>query len=628
MLSEIFGPNGILAKKLPNFEWRPSQLVMAKEIAIALDKKEKIIIEAGTGTGKTLAYIIPAMLSGKKIIISTGTKSLQNQLFYKDIPLLEKIFGEKPQAIYLKGRRNYLCLWRYQLVSSKLLIQSNEMKIIKHWVNNTKTGDIAEVPVSPEWKGWADLTANAEQCLWHKCPFWEICFITQMKLLALKAKMIIVNHYLFVADMALKDKRNRQVLPSYEAVIFDEAHQLEGIISEHFGLQVSNLRIAELIRDISFLFEKRTPDEIRNELNALMDKNNKFFDLFTNLSGRKSLKEITSSATFNQSIDILKKVLERIIKIVQKSDASPEVKENLKDRAKRIKDDLGFISTQSDPDYAYWIEKRKRNITMGCSPLRVDHILRNILYPAVQSIVFTSATINTGDNFFFFKEQLGLPPDTKGVLLASPFDYKNQALLYIPPFMPDPNSTDFLKAVIKEIIKILYISKGRALILFTSLKNMKETYEKVAPQIPFPAIIQGEQSSPKLLEIFKKNIHSVLFATASFWEGIDVPGEALSCVIVDRLPFAVPDDPLMQARLNLLKKIGKNPFWSYQVPKAIIALRQGLGRLIRHRQDKGLLAKLDPRLFTRSYGRHFLKNLPPCHITRDLKDVEKFFKTF
>jgi len=626
MLSQIFGAKGILSKKLPYFEWRPSQLIMAEKVREALVEGKKVIIEAGTGTGKTLAYVIPAILSGKKVVISTGTKSLQNQLFYKDIPLVEKILNEKPKVVYLKGRRNYLCLWRFnQLISQKLPIsKSKEIKILNQWLKITKTGDIAETPFSPEWSGWFELTASTEQCLGQKCPFWHECFITKMKISAQRAQLIIVNHYLFMADLAIREKGYGQVIPFYEAVIFDEAHQLEEIVSEYFGFQVSNFRIAELIYDINLLFEDK---DIKKRLNILKEKSDKFFKTFGHLKGKESLNQVMSLLIINKGIYVLKNLLDELMDIIHKVNTFLDIKENLKERVDKIKKELNFIFAQSDPNYAYWVERRKRSIVFGCSPLKVDLILKEHLYSSIKSIVFTSATLNTGDNFSFFKERLGLSYYTEGLILPSPFDYKNQALLYLPPSMPDPNSVDFLQAAAKEIIKILKITKGRALVLFTNLQTMKEIYDKVVSKIPFNVIIQGEQSSPKLLEIFKSDIHSVLFATATFWEGIDIPGEALSCVIIDRLPFAVPDDPLIKARIEFIRKMGKNPFWSYQVPQAIISLKQGLGRLIRHRQDKGLLAVLDPRLYTRSYGSYFLKNLPPCRITRDLKDVAKFFES-
>jgi len=629
ILSKIFAPKGLLFQKLPNFEWRPCQLEMAVKVSQAITEKKTVIIEAGTGTGKTLAYVIPAILSGKKVVISTGTKGLQDQLFYKDIPLIKKILRKDFKAVYLKGRRNYLCLWRFnQALKSNLLEETKEIKALKDWLKQTNIGDIAEAPLPPEWPGWQEFTSSTEQCLGQTCPFWDKCFITKTRLEAQKAPLIIVNHHLFMADLAVRDRGYTQVIPSYEAVIFDEAHKLEEIVSEYFGYQVSNYRIAELIRDIRAIY-KTLPEKVIQVLSKLQQQNEHFFALFNHIKNRESLNQVASSFLLSEG-NALKKALNRleeVIHVIFQNSLFEETEKNLKQRIRDIKKELEFICAMKESDYAYWVEKKKRNIVIGCSPIRVDVILQKRLYPFIKTIIFTSATLNTGDNFSFFKNRLGLPSDTEGLILPSPFDFKHQALLYLPPQIPEPNEPGFLDAVVKEIIKILRISQGRALVLFTSIQNMQQVYQRVAPQAPFRSLMQGELSIAKMLKVFKKDIHSVIFATASFWEGIDVPGEALSCVIIDRLPFAVPDDPLIKARIDWFRKIGKKPFWEYQVPQAIISLRQGLGRLIRHRQDRGVLVIFDPRLYTKSYGQYFLKNLPSCPITRNIKDVEAFFKT-
>ncbi|MCD6320069.1 MAG: ATP-dependent DNA helicase [Candidatus Desulfofervidaceae bacterium] len=627
MFSKIFGSQGLLAKKLPNFEWRPAQLEMANRISQAL-QGHKIIVEAGTGTGKTFAYLIPAFLSGKKVVISTGTKSLQDQLYYKDIPLIERILGKKLRAIYLKGRRNYICLWRWQQKRQGRLFLEQEglFQTLKDWLEQTEMGDIADAPLSPEWPGWTELTASAEQCLGQNCPLWHDCFITRLRLEAQKAQLIIVNHYLFMADLAIKEKGG-QVIPRYEAIIFDEAHQLEETVSEYFGLQVSNFRIEDLIKDVCRLYEGRLSESMKKVTQDIQGKTERFFGLFAHIKGRESLSRIITSPLLEKQGETVCRAIDNLEEFIHKANTSSEIKENLTARIERIKNELSFICKMAEPDYAYWAEKKKRNVVIGCSPIRADLILQEKLYPFVKSIIFTSATLNTGDDFAFFKARLGLPQDTEGIVLPSPFDYQKQALLYLPPSMPDPNTPAFPTAAAKEILKLIQLSQGRALILFTSIQNMKEIYQIVAPQMPYQSFIQGEYAPHKLLAMFKQDIHSVLFATASFWEGIDVPGEALSCVIIDRLPFAVPEDPLVKTRTEVLRQMGKNPFWDYQIPQAIITLKQGLGRLIRHCEDKGVMAILDPRLHTKSYGKRFLNNLPPCKITQDLQDVARFFKS-
>lgn len=623
MLSKVFGPQGILAKKLPNFEWRPQQLEMANRVSQALEG-DKIIIEAGTGTGKTFAYLIPAFLMRKRVVISTGTKSLQDQLFHKDIPLIEKILGESLRAIYLKGRRNYLCLWRWQQKCQGRLFleQDGHFKALKNWLEQTKTGDIAESPLSPEWPGWIELTASAEQCLGQNCPLWHDCFITRLRLEAQKAQLIIVNHYLFMADLALKEKGG-QVIPRYEAVIFDEAHQLEETVSEYFGFQVSNFRIEELLQDVRGLYGGGLTAGMAKVVQDIQEKSKRFFGLFAHTKGRETLSQIITPSLLREQGEIMRKAIDNLEEFIHKANTSSEIKEHLKERMRRIKNELSFICTMADPNYAYWAEKQK----IGCSPVRADLILQEKFYPLVKSVVFTSATLNTGDDFAFFKARLGLSQETEGITLPSPFNYREQALLYLPSSMPDPNTPAFPAAAAREILRLVQLSQGRALILFTSIQNMKEIYQIVAAQLPYQAFMQGEYAPHKLLAMFKQDVHSVLFATASFWEGIDVPGEALSCVIIDRLPFAVPEAPLVKARTEVLRQMGKNPFWDYQIPQAIITLKQGLGRLIRHSQDRGVMAILDPRLRTKSYGKRFLNNLPPCKVTQDLKDVANFFKS-
>ncbi len=615
-----------MAQRLPHYEWRPSQLEMAQRVAEAIEKRQFLVVEAGTGTGKTFAYLIPSILSGKKIVISTGTKSLQDQLFHKDIPLLAKILGQTPSVAYLKGRRNYLCLFRWHRRGQGRIMQTSEYEQIARWLEKTQTGDISELELPPDWPGWSDLTATTEQCLGQKCPFWNDCFITMMKTWAKKASLILVNHHLFMADLALKKRGHGWVIPPYEGVCFDEAHQLEEVVSSYFGLQVSNARIKEFLRDTKSSFTYLTP-EVNKCLKDVEEKSRHFFkEVLGRVRGRVSLRDVLEPRLLEQNLSSLFQSLERLLTFIRKDKMDSEIRENLEMRLSEIVSDLKFVSQMSDEDYVYWVEKRQKSVSMGCSPIRADLILQEILYPKVKCLIFTSATLNAGDNFAFFKSRLGLPPETSGVVLGSPFNYQHQTLLYLPPRMPDPNTKEFIPKASQEIIKILKASQGRALVLFTSIKAMQETYQLVKPHLPYQMFIQGEHSAPHLLNMFKTDIHSVLFATASFWEGIDVPGEALSCVIIDRLPFSVPEDPLVKAKAEVLERQGKSAFWHYQLPQAILALKQGLGRLIRHQNDRGILAILDPRVEAKGYGRKFLENLPDCQITKDLKDVEAFFK--
>lgn len=633
---KIFSPGGLLAQKLNAYEHRPEQQQMAEAVERALNEGHFLIVEAGTGTGKTLAYLIPAIRSGRRVVISTGTKTLQEQLFFKDIPFLQKEFGWQFKAAFMKGRSNYLCQRRYKLFVAQPLLKIVEeiayYPLIKKWVNRTKTGDRAELTDLPEDLDlWKEICSTSETCLGQKCASYDHCFITRMRQEAAAADIIIVNHHLFFADLALRQKGYGEVLPRYEALIFDEAHQLEEVATQYFGIMVSNYRLEELARDVrrELTISRRADAELIKLTEELLENGEKFFN---SLRTRETKYRLQEKHFYREVKERAQRVLTNLSSISAHIEGMKEAPEGLQTISRRTQDlqaELWEICAHSEERLVYWCEIRGRGVFLHASPIEISSEMKEYLYAQVQTIIFTSATLSARGHFNFFKTRLGLGDLEKNkiaeLILPSSFDMARQALLYLPKTLPDPNEANFVDRGAEEIYEILRQTKGRAFVLFTSIKNMEETYRLLRPRLPFTCFLQGERPKSVLIKEFKEDIQSVLFATASFWEGVDVRGEALSCVIIDRLPFSWPNDPIMEARLEKIASAGKSPFWEYQVPGAIILLKQGLGRLVRTRQDRGLLAILDPRLWTKNYGRAFLESLPPCPFTHEQKDIVKFF---
>lgn len=634
--AKIFSPGGLLAQKLRAYEHRPEQQQMAEAVERALREEHFLIVEAGTGTGKTLAYLIPAIQSGQRIVISTGTKTLQEQLFFKDIPFLQKEFGWEFKAAFMKGRSNYLCQRRYKLFGAQPLLKIFEeityYPLIKKWVNKTKTGDRAELTDLPEDLDlWKEICSTSETCLGQKCASYDHCFITRMRQEAAAADIIIVNHHLFFADLALRQKGYGEVLPRYEAVIFDEAHQLEEVATQYFGTMVSNYRLEEFARDIhrELTISRRGDAKLIKLAEELQENQEKFFSFFHTSETKYRLQK----KHFHKEVkEKAQRVLTNLSSISAHIEGMKEVPEGLQAISRRAEDlqtELWGICAQTEERLVYWCEIRGRGVFLHASPVEISAEMKDFLYTKARTIIFTSATLSARGHFNFFKTRLGLSDienkKIEELILASSFDMARQALLYLPKKLPDPNDTNFVNRAAEEIYDILMQTKGRAFVLFTSIKNMEETYRLLRPRLPFTCFLQGERPKSVLIQEFREDVHSVLFATASFWEGVDVRGEALSCVIIDRLPFSWPNDPIMEARLEKIAAAGKSPFWEYQVPGAIILLKQGLGRLVRTRQDHGLLAILDPRLWTKNYGRAFIESLPPCRFTHEQKDITEFF---
>ncbi|MBK9315336.1 MAG: ATP-dependent DNA helicase [Acidobacteria bacterium] len=653
-MKEIFGPDGLIAGHHPDYEYRPGQVAMAEAVAEALQKRQHLLAEAGTGIGKTMAYLVPAIATGRRIIISTGTKNLQEQLYYKDIPFLQKVLPGKFTAMYLKGRSNYVCLHRLRRAENTPMLEGLEdldhFSTITRWSYESQTGDRAELKELPEnLPFWRHIDARSDICIGSKCPSFDACFITRARQQALESQIIIVNHHLFFADLALRDKEWGQVLPDYSAVIFDEAHQIEDIAMQYFGASVSTYQIDDLIGDISRLMinDVEAARELTKASARVMRLADNFWLSFSGSDGTSSVTTLRGDGRFvirpemflrknrdgeaevtsaGQRYVDLKAAIKRLLGALQVIKDAPPETEAIVRRVEQLRFDLDFIIEGGEETFVYWCERRNRGTFLQATPIDASGILGDRLFSQVESVVLTSATLTSSGSFNFIKSRLGVS-EASELIAESNYDYEQQALLYLPPVMPDPRDAGYTAAAAKEIVRILNASRGRAFVLCTSNIQMQSLRNQVEHQIDFPVLMQGEGSRSGILERFRETAHSVLFATASFWQGVDVRGEALSCVIIDKLPFAVPSDPVVSARQRYIDNTGGNSFSDYSVPSAVISLKQGLGRLIRSATDRGVLSILDPRLVTKSYGRSFLSSLPPCRITRRISDVEEFFQT-
>jgi ATP-dependent DNA helicase DinG len=661
-MQTIFGPNGVIAKAHPEYEHRPGQIEMAEAVIRAFEQKSHLIVEAGTGTGKTLAYLVPAIAaacgSGARVVVSTGTKNLQEQLMEKDLPFLQETLPKTFRAALMKGRNNYACLHRIKRAADMPVLegfdQIDQFDEVVRWLTRTETGDRAELSDLPEnLPFWRHIDARSDTCLGQKCPDFDACFITRMRQRALDADIVVVNHHLFFADLALRNGAYGAVLPDYAAVILDEAHQIEDVASEYFGVHLSNYQLEDLLRDLSFL--KLEDREAERELRRVSARVQRFADMFWTtfhegrgmegrftltprgggLSARGELEDDQAQAGMpaNRRQDVgapadvgapLDHALNRLETTLDLLKDAPADAENILRRTRQLRFDLNFIVKADDKSFVYWLERRGRGIFLRASPIDVSGLLQDKLFEKVPTVILTSATLSSGGNFRFIRERLGLD-GAEEMIAESIFDFETQAVLYLPPQMPDPRSPQWAQAAADEVIKILDATEGRAFVLSTSFAGMRELFERVAAQIDYPCFLQGSSSKGALLKKFRSTPNAVLFATASFWQGVDVRGEQLSCVIIDKLPFAVPSDPIVAARQRHIEEQGGSSFYEYSVPQAIISLKQGLGRLIRSTTDRGVLAVLDPRLRTKMYGQTFVQSLPPCRITSEISELRSVF---
>jgi ATP-dependent DNA helicase DinG len=643
-LHQFFAPGGVLASAHPAYEFRRGQLQMAEAVELALTEKRHLIVEAGTGTGKTLAYLLPVIRSGKRVIVSTGTKNLQEQLYYKDVPFLEQSLG-KLRVTYMKGRNNYLCRQKlYDLTSQPVLNGLEEVeqyRQIAEWEQTTETGDRAELSQLPEASAlWPKLDARNEACIGQKCAQFDKCFITEMHRRAMESDIIIVNHHLFFADLAIRQQTEGVggggILPEFSAVVFDEAHELEDVAGSYFGVTVSNLRFNDLARDIEYtLRQKQALSASIISANASLRERSQFF--FALLPSGDSRFAFANRAEFmeengDEYLSIMN-ALTRLSSELEAIQQKPEEVFNFIRRVNELQTQLSFIMESRDRNTVFWIERRgsggmrrggQQNVFLQATPIDVSQILRQTLFENVETAVLTSATLAVSGGFDYMRKRVGLE-HARELVVPSHFDYSQQALLYVPPDLPDPRAEDFPRRAADKIRRVLEASQGRAFCLFTSYALMNDVYERLLGELEFPMLLQGSAPKNALLDEFRITPNAVLFGTSSFWQGVDVQGEQLSCVIIDRLPFAVPNDPVVAARINAINSDGGNAFFDYQVPAAVITLKQGFGRLIRSLQDRGVLVLLDNRIRTQRYGKVFLDSLPKYKRSTDLADVEFFF---
>ena len=644
-VAEAFADGGALARAMPAFEPRPGQRRMAAAAARVLETGGVLLAEAGTGTGKTLAYLVPAILSGRRVLVSTGTKNLQDQIFYKDLPDLRRALGVDFRAACMKGRGNYLCLHRFETACAEAagallpLADRGVIEQLAEWAEGTKTGDRAEIEDLPDdLPIWNDVAATSENCIGTECPAYQECFVTKMRQRAAESDVVIVNHHLLCADAAVRQSAYGEVIPACTTAVIDEAQQLEDVATQYFGIAVSNHRLDELCRDGRRLaagdgpqpaeIEEASARELLDLLDGARNDAQFFFGALAPAAAAGERTRVTADALtgaaeparrLGRRLGDLAAAAARLAEPSGSTDLAA-----LGRRADEIRTQLAFLLAADDAAYVYFVERRGRGLFLRAAPIDVSSIIRELLIERMESTVLTSATLSVDDSFAYARGRLGIA-DAAELKLPSEFDYREQAILYLPRGMPAPNHPRFTAAVAREVTALLRITRGRAFVLFTSYANLRDVRDRLDPTLPYPLLVQGTAPRSVLLREFRATPNAVLLATSSFWQGVDVAGEALSCVVIDKLPFASPGDPLTAARMEQIDADGGNPFSDYQVPLAILTLLQGIGRLLRHRTDRGVLALLDPRLRTRGYGRRFLDSLPPAPVTHDLARVARFF---
>jgi len=636
-VQEIFAQDGPLARTLSGYEQRQQQVEMATAVAASLEGGGVVLAEAGTGTGKTLAYLAPAVSSGRKVIVSTGTRNLQEQIFFKDLVNLEEALGIRIDAAYLKGQENYLCRRRLEAFLSSPAVLScalEQVSSLKDWAGRTSDGDRMEIEgMSDTSPLWRQVCSTRETRIGSRCPFHEECHVTRARARANAADIVIVNHHLYFADLATR-MQGGAVLPDHDAIIFDEAHLIEDVATEFFSIKVSSARVDRLAEEsLAAVRGARLTDDPHEDRREPMARSVKgdaadfFGGLATGTQGRASFPAGRLPESMLSAYHRLDSSLEALEMSLRALEGRDQAIDHCAARAADLRSDLASIAEGDRRGFVFWMESRPRSAILGASPIDISEQFRQGVLFRVPSVVLTSATLSTSGNFGFLRSRLGIDFDCEELSLETPFDYPRQARLFIPSDLPDPREEGFAQAAAEMIDLLCDLSGGGALVLCTSNKNMRAFHESLEGRTPGPLLLQGEAPKTQLMERFTADRTSVLVATASFWQGVDLPGDALRMVIIDKLPFASPVDPVVSARIEHSRDAGANPFMDYQVPQAALALKQGFGRLIRTGTDRGVVAILDSRLLTMRYRRVFLESLPQCPVTSDFSEIREWWSS-
>ncbi len=629
-IDDVLGPNGALAQHPGGYSHRPQQQAMAEVVGEVLAQGQTLICEAGTGTGKTFAYLVPALLSGLKVVVSTGTRNLQDQLYHRDLPTIRGALGMPVRIALLKGRGNYLCLHRLDHAMAdprrRHGAAAAELHAVRDWSVVTRLGDIAELPIPEQDPVWPLVTSTADNCLGQGCPQWASCHFMAARREAQEAELVVINHHLLCADIALRDEGQGEVLPCADVFIVDEAHQLPDVAGSFFGVSVSGRQLLDLARDLENAYQREAGD-----LPAVLDAAALLVQATRGL--RRSLggpdrrgpwRELEGSADVQEALRSTVAALDGLADVLEPMRGRGKGLDHCQTRARGLSSRLLSLMGKAEAERVRWFDVHGRSFRLQQTPLDVAEIFRAHRQQRRAAWVFTSATLAVGESFKHFARQLGVD-DARTERWDSPFDYRQQALLLIPQGLPEPAQAHYIEAVVDLACQVLQISRGRAFMLFTSHRSLSAAARLLESRISYPLLVQGSAPRAELIERFRQLGNAVLLGTSSFWEGVDVRGEALSCVIIDKLPFAAPSDPILQARVDALKRCGGNPFRDLQLPQAVIALKQGAGRLIRGAGDRGVLVVCDPRLLRRGYGNAFLKSLPPMAMSRELDAVRAFF---
>lgn len=644
-MDEIFGARGTLARYLFGYEPRPGQLEMAEAVAAVLadpEQEARLVVEAETGLGKTLAYLVPAVLSGRRVVVSTNTRNLQDQILQREIPFIRQYIDPSLQALCVKGRENYLCLyrWRQHAAARQGGLVGEGADGVAAWLAATQYGDRSELGwLAGNSPLWRKICCQSHFCLGGDCPEAAACFLNRLRRDAARCSLLIVNHHLLFSDLAVRRSGYGEVLPRYEAVIFDEAHHVENVATTFFGTTFTRYQVLDLTADVersalNDLSGKRR-DEVAAAARSLAGMLEQLILFFPPEQGRFPLEGLPQQRAGLDSVrDGMLAAFARLVEAMDGLDSREEPWGQYVLRAEDLGERLRAVTAERFTDLppediraVHWYERRDKNLVLSATPIDVAEDLRSTLFASVRHTVFTSATLSAGGDFSYFLQRLGLPSDTHTLTFPSPFDYANRTLLYVPEeHFPEPQAPGYTQSLHDRIRELIKLSRGRALVLFTSVQAMELAHAALRDQLPYSLLLQGTCPRRELLARFAGEKESVLFAVASFWEGVDIPGEALSLVIIDKLPFEVPSDPVIMARINRVRAAGGNPFFDFQVPRAILALRQGVGRLMRCSNDRGVMAVLDARLFSKGYGRRFLRSLPSSPLCRDLAVVRQFFR--